>query len=48
MLFNGEPVELPENWSNMTVFLGCTKSCAGEILNSLEFSNVGFQSITPD
>ena len=39
MLFNGEPVDLPENWSNMIVFLGYANNyCAGKILNSLEFS----------
>ena len=41
-LFNGEPVELPENGSNMIVFRGPANHSTSKILNSLEVSNVRF------
>ena len=38
MLFHEEPVELPENGSNMIVFVWPANASAGKILNSLELA----------
>ena len=38
MLFHGEPIKLPENRSNMIVFLWPTNNTTGKTLNSLKWS----------